>query len=410
MSSAPSADDAYGPDEPPELDLDLAKLMDRASSALGTLCTDARRLTRGTWHEIFTLQFEETNANTFPSLARAGFSCIARFSRVRGRHEREESEVITIRHLKDHTDLPVPEIYYQDLNPDNDVGAAYVLMEKLPGRHLGSIWDGLSREHKKAVLTEIASVVAQLASLKFDRIGSLHPYGLGPVFNAAWDTPRGPFTTTTSFLQSFVSPHTVESTELVDLFTQIQVELITFLMQEYASYLAPPFVMIHPNLNGQNLLFSQPDSPDPAGSEAPTLTGLIDLQHAHTGPRYFLYQHPAFLKDTPLSSNRALRAHFVREIYRLLPEDDPEERTALVKAMNGRCYALDGIQETFARPIGPAGVSYASEELLAGWARVYLGRVEDGPEEDYMPERYSETGDLILNGHGIHGINVSGET
>jgi hypothetical protein len=59
MSSYSSADDAYDSDEPPELELNLANLMDCASHVLGVKCTGAKKLTRGASHEIFTLQFQE---------------------------------------------------------------------------------------------------------------------------------------------------------------------------------------------------------------------------------------------------------------------------------------------------------------------------------------------------------------
>ena len=192
MSLHSSADDDYGSDEPPELQLDLAKLMDCASAALRAPCTSAKRLTRGSWHEIFILQFEEPDlidpgAAPASSLAQAGFSCIARLARVKGDGGKEESEITTIRYLAEHTDLPVPEIYFCDLDPETDVGAAFVLMERLPGRYLHKIWDGLPLEHKQGVLSQIASV--RFASLEVDRIGSLGPNGLGPVFSPCWESP-----------------------------------------------------------------------------------------------------------------------------------------------------------------------------------------------------------------------------
>ncbi len=53
-----SADDDYDSDEPPELELNLGKLMDRATEALKAKCTSAKKLTRGVSHEVFTLQFQ----------------------------------------------------------------------------------------------------------------------------------------------------------------------------------------------------------------------------------------------------------------------------------------------------------------------------------------------------------------
>lgn len=63
----------------------------------------------------------------------------------------------------------MPEIYYHDLDPDNDIGAPVVLMERMPGRHLNKIWDELSLDGKKSALSQIALVIAQLSSLKFDQ-------------------------------------------------------------------------------------------------------------------------------------------------------------------------------------------------------------------------------------------------
>jgi hypothetical protein len=135
MSSFSSADDAYDSDEPPALALDLAKLVNRASEVLKIKCTGARKLTRGASHEIFTLQFQESPAAP-ASLVRAGFSCIARFTRGNSNTAKSVSEIATARYLKRVTQIPVPEIYYHDLDPDNDIGAPFVLMEKMPRCHL----------------------------------------------------------------------------------------------------------------------------------------------------------------------------------------------------------------------------------------------------------------------------------
>ena len=140
MSSYSSADDSYDSDEPPELELDLAKLMDCASKALKAKCTAVKKLTRGVGHEVFALQFqpEEVTDNTPPSFIRANFSCIARFSRLNNTRAKSASEIATARYLKRLSSIPVPEIYYYDLNP-NDIGAPVVLMERMPGRHLNKI-------------------------------------------------------------------------------------------------------------------------------------------------------------------------------------------------------------------------------------------------------------------------------
>ena len=42
-----------------------------------------------------------------------------------------ESEVATMRYLREHTDIPVPEVYQYDANPYNRLGGEYILMSKV---------------------------------------------------------------------------------------------------------------------------------------------------------------------------------------------------------------------------------------------------------------------------------------
>lgn len=42
-----------------------------------------------------------------------------------------ESEVATMRYLREHTSVPVPIIYHYDANPYNRLGGEYILMSKV---------------------------------------------------------------------------------------------------------------------------------------------------------------------------------------------------------------------------------------------------------------------------------------
>ena len=288
MSSYSSADDSYDSDEPPELELDLAKLMDCASKALKAKCTAVKKLTRGVGHEVFALQFqEEVTDTTSPSLIQANFSCIARFSRLNNTRAKSASEIATARYLKRFSSIPVPEIYYYDLDP-NDIGAPVVLMERIPGRHLNKIWDDLPLDSKKSAISQIASVVAQLSSLKFDQIGSLDEHGgVGPIISPCFDRPKRPLHSTCEYMQSFLpAPRlSAESAILEHPLQQAKITLKHFLAHNDKAYLQPPFCLIHADFDGQNMLFLDP--PDGSG---PKLTGLIDFEYAFTGPLYFLYE------------------------------------------------------------------------------------------------------------------------
>ncbi|KAH7316853.1 kinase-like domain-containing protein [Stachybotrys elegans] len=387
MSPYSSAEDEYDSDEPPELHLNLDKLIRRATKILNTPCKRARRLTRGARHEIFVLEFEETHT-LFASLARAGYSCIARFARVKGHTVKERSETATIRYLKQQTSIPVPEIYYEDLDPDNDVGAAFVLMERLPGRHLYKIWDGLSLDHKKVVLSEIAPVVCQFGALRFDKIGCLTDSGIGPLVSPCYSSPQGPFDSVLDYLHSFVRPDAVESLQLSRLFKEVQAELAAFVCQNDTSYLKQPFSLIHADFDAQNMLFV--DSPDGSGLK---LSGLIDFEFSHTGPLYFLYEYPIFIQDVSWSKhlyaeNATLRAYFVSQIFSRLPS--LEQQKVFISCMNSKTFLLNGFRDAFMTVTCSEDTRIHSatrylESLRDGTGLAYSGRV------DYRPEFYTES-------------------
>ncbi|KPM45205.1 hypothetical protein AK830_g1320 [Neonectria ditissima] len=389
MSSYSSANDEYELDEPPELQLNLRKLKDLATETFHTTCTSAKRLTRGSWHEIFVLNFEEVAAISHEFLLRSGNCCIARFARVKGHSAKEESEIATIQYLKQHTSIPVPEISYHNLDPENEVGAAFVLMERLPGRHLYKTWDELSFDHKEVALSEIASVIVQFASLRFDKIGCLTESGIGPILSPCTMSPRGPFHSTLDYLQSFVSPDSVQSSELADLFREIRNELAAFIQQGTEACLLPPFTMIHADFDAQNMLFL--DHPDGSG---PRLTGLIDFEFAHTGPRYFLYEYPIFIQDVSWSQhlyaeNAMLRAHFISQIFNRLP--NPEAQRVFITCINSKSYLLNDFQGTFmtmqcSENTLIQSALYSLKALKDGTGLAYSGRL------DYEAEYYSEKG------------------
>ena len=66
-----SDDDSYDSDEPLSLVLDLNEFIQRASLAVSRKCIDSRKMTRGRYHEIFTLFFEDGKQEK-------EWSCIAR--------------------------------------------------------------------------------------------------------------------------------------------------------------------------------------------------------------------------------------------------------------------------------------------------------------------------------------------
>jgi len=60
-------------------------------------------------------------------IATARNLCIARLTRREEPVAKATSELATMKYVKDHSSIPVAKIFYQDLSPDNQVGAPFVL-------------------------------------------------------------------------------------------------------------------------------------------------------------------------------------------------------------------------------------------------------------------------------------------
>jgi len=82
------------------------------------------------------------------------------------------SECATLRWLEP-LDLPTPRLYDYGLrgDPQNEVGVAYMIIDRLPGRPFNS--PAVSQEQKSKVLRQWADVLYNLGKHPFDMIGSL---------------------------------------------------------------------------------------------------------------------------------------------------------------------------------------------------------------------------------------------
>ncbi|KAJ5774433.1 hypothetical protein N7457_009329 [Penicillium paradoxum] len=378
-----SADEEYDSDEPPELNLNFQELKECASTVASARCINIRKLTRGRYHEIFLLDFEP-GSETKVEVARAQHSCIARLTRGDESLAKATSELATMRYVKDHTSIPVATILHQDLRSDNPVGAPFVLMERLRGRHLYKLWDGLSLDHKKDVLTQIASVLTRLAALHFDGIGSLQDDGLGPLVHPS--LPRQeekPFQSTLDYLSAFAREDTVEDPKHKDLYQQVRQELEKYFSSKSdASYLKSPFRLIHGDFDAQNLLFTKvSDTPD----NAPVLSGVIDFEYSYAGPLYYLYEYPIFIQDVDFSpelyeDNAILRPHFVRALQQSFPEGSPEAIAAR-DVMHEKNFILNDFPRLITLMANDSSeIGYFLQNLRNGTGLAYSGR------QDYVPD------------------------
>jgi hypothetical protein len=208
----------------------------------------------------------------------------------------------------------------------------------------------LSLEHKQSVVSELASMLADLSKLKFEKIGCLQKEDgtIGPLLNCLPNgrhAVMGPFTSTLDYLVSFLS---VESEQLSLVFLNVKKMLESYLSAlENSPTVSPPFRIIHPDLDAQNVLLESSSVSINATDHRPTapVTGIIDWDGAYTGPLYYFYEYPTFIQDTDsdksaYAENEILRRHFARALGDSFKSSSPEQ-TDVIECMDKK-FVLNG--------------------------------------------------------------------
>ncbi len=118
--------------------------------------------------------------------------------------------------LRQNTSVPIPEIYAASATNDNSVGVPYILMEYIHGTVAnGFEYDGMggpgNPEQHAHLLKQMAQIMVQLASIRFDKIGSIfqndetEEFYIGPEL----ETGKGPFSTAQEYYNA-VSSHRLD--------------------------------------------------------------------------------------------------------------------------------------------------------------------------------------------------------
>ncbi|KDB21349.1 hypothetical protein H109_06715 [Trichophyton interdigitale MR816] len=90
-----------------------------------------------------------------------------------------ESEVGILKYVKQHTSVPVPEVYAWSSDPTNPVGAEYIIMEKAAGIPLFKIWGEISLSDKLELVKRLTAFERELCSLQLPAYGSLYLRSFG---------------------------------------------------------------------------------------------------------------------------------------------------------------------------------------------------------------------------------------
>ncbi|KAK2462792.1 hypothetical protein APHAL10511_005183 [Amanita phalloides] len=87
------------------------------------------------------------------------------------------SEVATLLFVRKYTSVPVPRVIAFDASADNELCFEWMLMSKLPGVTLASLWESpaLVWEERVQITKMLAAYVKQLTDFQFNLTGSLYP-------------------------------------------------------------------------------------------------------------------------------------------------------------------------------------------------------------------------------------------
>jgi aminoglycoside phosphotransferase (APT) family kinase protein len=98
------------------------------------------------------------------------------------------SEVATLQFLRKNTSIPVPRVIAFDSSADNELGFEWILMTKLPGVALNSLWESpeLVWESRAQLTRMLAGYLKLLTSFKFPLMGNLYPSKRPEFERIAW--------------------------------------------------------------------------------------------------------------------------------------------------------------------------------------------------------------------------------
>lgn len=113
---------------------------------------------------------------------------------------------LTLSQRRQHTTIPVPEVYGYNARVNEELGAPYMLLTYIHGTiadDMEGIDSGENEEGTRHVLKQLANMMVEMASCKFDRIGSIFAnedgdFEIGPLV----ETDGGPYKTAQEYYQA----------------------------------------------------------------------------------------------------------------------------------------------------------------------------------------------------------------
>jgi aminoglycoside phosphotransferase (APT) family kinase protein len=334
-------------------------LKDIAVKALSaTSCENMIKLAEGSYNKIFLLTM-----NT-------GTQTIARIPHPHAgpAHYTTASEVATMHYIRNKLHIPVPKVLAFSSDSRNPVGSEYIIMEKIGGRSLSSLWDKLSTDARENMVSSLADIEARLFKSRFSHYGCLYfvgdvprnmcaphlydmeheddaTYCIGPTTETEfWEPLRaslganpGPCEISNASLLiylgssahdywrdicqreiNWIGKHAISKSEddpLRQVDSQEDPHCHIALLNrciDVAPLLTPPYpwtvgTIWHHDLSFQNIMVSDGDKP--------SIVSLLDWQNTFVGPLYLQFRQPRFLDSENDDDREAIEMDRLRKFY-----------------------------------------------------------------------------------------------
>lgn len=212
-----------------------------------------------------------------------------------------QEEVDCMQLVKERTSIPVPTVFGYIANPQNDIGASFMLIECLIGNTAISLEceEPMTSQQRTAFYAEMARIQTEMSSLTFPKIGTvirLHSgtYDIGPLPGLG-----GPFDTATEYLEAWAESakfpnledvrvscngaaggKIVDNKEVEEKISKLEASILTFpsRLKKLAANIPlrndGPFPLIHSDFASWNVLVDDDYN----------VVGVIDWEYSHTGP------------------------------------------------------------------------------------------------------------------------------
>ncbi|KAH7881939.1 hypothetical protein F5I97DRAFT_458712 [Phlebopus sp. FC_14] len=209
----------------------------------------------------------------------------------------------SMEYVATYSNIPVPRIIYSCLDPELDnVRFPYVVMSKVDGVLLCTVWDEMPDDQRKIVLRQVIDILLELSTLRFDKIGSLFRTDEGSWHIEPSDSEADGVTYTSGIAKALAAANArlqeIENDQYgavhnVNDYTRhwFMRSLIPSLYDN--SLDAKGFPLLRGDFRSQNILVVDVES-------HPRITAIIDWDNAQAVCTSSFAQYPLFIVDNPL--------------------------------------------------------------------------------------------------------------